>query len=111
MKTVFPESELSRSIRYLFRRALLALGKASTAHIYDIDDAFLDSRYQVAPASFVRKIKRFYEGLTQQEKPIFVADTLEWDAFYRFWHLDGYKTGEYSLLKDNIEEKMRKAFQ
>ncbi len=95
--------ERADELRRKYRAALLKVGKSPDYHIYDLTIDFLTSLKESREKRFLLKVKRFYMGLGERDRGLFVREVLEKDRHYAFWFLgEHFKRGEFERLKHSL---------
>lgn len=79
--------EKAKRIKSHYRACLIRVGKSPDYHIYDLRYAFLSHLRDSQAKRYLLRVKRFYDGLSDDDKAIFVAEILERDRHYPFWYL------------------------
>ena len=86
-----------------YRECLLKVGKSPDYHIYDLSYDFLRNLKPSKAASFLTRVRRFYDDLSPKDQRIFIAEVLELNRHYPFWFLgEKYRAGEFEQRKAGL---------
>ena len=97
---LFQEDPSCRRYKEKYRLCLMKIGKSPDAHVYSLDlDFFL--AHPGKAADYILKMRRFYDGLDEFKKRVFLSECLEVGRIYPFWY--------YGWMSEPVYRKERSA--
>ena len=107
---LFPEDPFCAERKRAMRASLIEVGKSPDCHVYDFDEKFLEGHPSKA-SIYLRKLKKFYDGLDYFKRRIFVSECLEVGRVYPFWYYGWMSPPCYRKERRSVIDAFKEAFQ
>lgn len=104
------EDPVCAKLKRKYRLSLIELGKSPDAHVYHCDEEYLD-RHPCQASSYLRRVKRFYDGLDPFKKRVFLSECLEVGRIYPFWYYGWMSDPAYRKERKKVIEAFKEEFQ
>lgn len=107
---LFPEDPVCAKLKNKIRLSLMEVGKSPDAHVYDVDDGFLEAHPSPA-SSFLKAVKLFYDKLDSFKKRVFLSECIEVGRIYPFWYYGWMSDPIYRRERKSVIAAFKEAFQ